>query len=149
MPTRTPIVETLHGPSPGPGDDAGVRIRLDERSPRPLSDQLATAFAERIQRGSLAPGSRLPTVRALAEDLDLATNTVAKAYRTLEDSGLIEGRGRQGTFVTDRLPKRVPDRERRLEDAADAFVRRGTQLGFGYEDMQRALSRALRDQRWG
>jgi DNA-binding transcriptional regulator YhcF (GntR family) len=149
MPTRTPIVETLHGPSPGPGDDAGVRIRLDERSPRPLSDQLATAFAERIQRGSLAPGSRLPTVRALAEDLDLATNTVAKAYRILEDSGLIEGRGRQGTFVTDRLPKRVPDRERRLEDAADAFVRRGTQLGFGYEDMQRALSRALRDQRWG
>jgi DNA-binding transcriptional regulator YhcF (GntR family) len=85
-----------------------VRIRLDERSPRPLSDQLATALAERIQRGSLAPGSRLPTVRALAEDLGLAANTVAKAYRTLEDSGLIEGRGRQGTFVTDRLPKRSP-----------------------------------------
>jgi DNA-binding transcriptional regulator YhcF (GntR family) len=143
MPTRTPIVETLHGPS-GAGDDAGVRIRLDERSPPPLS-----ALAERIQRGSLAPGSRLPTVRALAEDLDLAANTVAKAYRTLEDSGLIEGRGRQGTFVTDRLPKRVPDRERRLEDAADAFVRRGAQLGFGDEDMQRALNRALRDRRSG
>jgi DNA-binding transcriptional regulator YhcF (GntR family) len=149
MPTRTPIAETLHGPSPGAGDDADVRIRLDERSSRPLSDQLATALAERIQRGSLAPGSRLPTVRALAEDLDLAANTVAKAYRTLEDSGLIEGRGRQGTFVTDRLPNRVPDRERRLDHAADAFVRRGAQLGFGDEDMQRALNRALRNQRSG
>jgi DNA-binding transcriptional regulator YhcF (GntR family) len=126
-----------------------VRIRLDERSPRPLSDQLATALAERIQRGSLAPGSRLPTVRALAEELGLATNTVAKAYRTLEDSGLIEGRRRHGTFVTDRLPKRVSDRERRLEEAADAFVRRGAQLGFGDKDTQRALNRALRDRRSG
>ena len=126
-----------------------MRITLDERSPRPLSDQLATALAERIQRGSLAPGSRLPTVRALAEDLHLATNTVAKAYRTLEDSGLIEGRGRHGTFVTDRLPKRVPDRERRLEDAAAAYVRRGAQLGFGYEDMRRAVNRALRERHSG
>jgi GntR family transcriptional regulator len=149
MPTRTPIAETLHGRLPGAGDDAGVRITLDERSPRPLSDQLATALAERIQRGSLAPGSRLPTVRALAEDLHLATNTVAKAYRTLEDSGLIEGRGRHGTFVTDRLPKRVPDRERRLEDAAAAYVRRGAQLGFGYEDMRRAVNRALRERHSG
>jgi GntR family transcriptional regulator len=122
-----------------------VRISLDRSSPEPLSEQLSTAIAERIRRGSLAPGSRLPTVRALAGDLQLAPNTVAKAYRTLEDSGLIEGRGRQGTFVTDRLPKRVPDRERRLEDAADAFVRRGKQLGFGDHDIRRALSRTLRE----
>jgi DNA-binding transcriptional regulator YhcF (GntR family) len=126
-----------------------VRITLDQSSPEPLSEQLSAAIADRIRRGSLAPGRRLPTIRALAEDLELAPNTVAKAYRALEASGLIKGRGRQGTFVTDRLPKRVPDRERRLEDAADAFVRRGAQLGFGDEDMQRALNRALRDPRSG
>jgi DNA-binding transcriptional regulator YhcF (GntR family) len=124
-----------------------VRITFDEASPEPLSEQLSTAVADRIHRGSLAPGTRLPTVRALAEDLGLAPNTVAKAYRALDEAGLIEGRGRQGTFVTDRLPKRVPDRERRLAEAADAFVRRGAQLGFGDEDVRKALNRALRDRR--
>jgi DNA-binding transcriptional regulator YhcF (GntR family) len=121
-----------------------VRISLDRSSPEPLSEQLSTAIAERIRRGSLAPGSRLPTVRALAGDLQLAPNTVAKAYRALEDQGLIVGRGRQGTFVSDRLPKGLSGRELRLGDAADAFVRRGKQLGFGAEEMRRALDRATR-----
>ena len=122
-----------------------MRIPLDERSPRPLSDQLAAVLAERIQRGSLPPGSRLPTVRALADDLDLAPNTVAKAYRALEGEGLVEGRGRRGTFVAERLPGRSPDRARRLAEASDAFVRRGRQLGYGAEDIKRALDRALRE----
>jgi DNA-binding transcriptional regulator YhcF (GntR family) len=122
-----------------------MRISLDRSSPEPLSDQLSTAIAERIRRGSLAPGTRLPTVRALAGDLQLAPNTVAKAYRALEDQGLIVGRGRRGTFVTDRLPRRFTDRELRLGDAADALVRRGRQLGFGGDDIRRALIRALRE----
>lgn len=121
-----------------------MRITLDERSPRPLSKQLATAIAERIHRGSLAPGARLPTVRAFADELGLAANTVAKAYRALEDDQLIEGRGRAGTFVVERLPERVPEAERRLAEAADAFVRRGAQLGFGASDLRRALERAIR-----
>lgn len=122
-----------------------MRIALDRSSPEPLSEQLSTSIAERIRRGSLAPGARLPTVRALAHDLELAPNTVAKAYRALEDQGLIVGRGRRGTFVTDRLPKRFTDRELRLGEAADAFVRRGKQLGFGDDGIRRALSRALRE----
>ena len=122
-----------------------MRIALDRSSPEPLWEQLSTAIAERIRRGSLAPGTRLPTVRVLAGDLELAPNTVAKAYRALEDKGLIVGRGRRGTFVTDRLPKRFTGRERRLDDAADAFVRRGKQLGFSDDDIRRALSRTLRE----
>jgi DNA-binding transcriptional regulator YhcF (GntR family) len=121
-----------------------VRISLDQDAAEPLSEQLSTALAQRIHRGSLTPGTRLPTVRALAEDLALAPNTVAKAYRSLEDAGLIQGRGRRGTFVADRLPRRVPDRERRLAEAAESFVRRGAQLGFADEDVRQALRRALR-----
>jgi DNA-binding transcriptional regulator YhcF (GntR family) len=122
-----------------------VRIALDHVSAEPLSDQLSTALARRILRGSLAPGARLPTVRALAEELELAPNTVAKAYRALEDEGLLEGRGRRGTFVTGRLPKRIPGRERRARPSGRAFARRGAQLGFGTRDVRRALNRALRD----
>jgi len=123
----------------------GVRITLDPSSHEPLSEQLSGAIADRIRRGSLAPGARLPTVRALAEDLGLAANTVAKAYRALEEAGLVQGRGRQGTFVAERLPQPLPERERRLADAADAFARRGSQLGFGAAELRRALDRALRD----
>ena len=107
-----------------------MRITLDPSSPGPLSEQLAAAIAERIRRGSVAAGSRLPTVRALAEDLGLAANTVAKAYRALEEAGLVQGRGRQGTFVAELLPERLPDREQHLAEAADAFARRGSQLGL-------------------
>jgi DNA-binding transcriptional regulator YhcF (GntR family) len=122
-----------------------VRITLGEEDRAAASDRLVHEIAGRIQRGTLAPGARLPTIRALADQLGLAPNTVAKAYRMLEDDGLIQGRGRLGTFVAERLPARLPDRERRLAEAADAFVRRGAQLGFGQEDVRRALARALRE----
>ena len=122
-----------------------MRITLDEDDRAAASDRLVREIAGRIQRGTLAPGARLPTIRALADQLGLAPNTVAKAYRRLEDDGLIQGRGRRGTFVAERLPARLPDRERRLAEAADAFVRRGSQLGFGQEDVRRALARALRE----
>jgi DNA-binding transcriptional regulator YhcF (GntR family) len=144
MPTRTPIGQTLHA-GPAAGDDAGVRIALGDDDGSATSDRLARAIEGRIHRGSIGPGARLPTVRALADQLDLATNTVAKAYRKLEEGGLIEGRGRRGTFVAERLPPRVPDRERRLAEAAEAFVRRGAQLGFAEAELRGALGRALRD----
>ena len=122
-----------------------MRINLGDDDRSVASDRLARAIEGRIHRGSLGPGARLPTVRALAEQLELAPNTVAKAYRRLEEAGLIEGRGRRGTFVTERLPLRLPDRERRLAEAAEAFARRGAQLGFDDEKLRQALRRALRD----
>jgi DNA-binding transcriptional regulator YhcF (GntR family) len=121
-----------------------VRIALDQGSPEPLSEQLATAIAERIHRGSLAPGSRLPTVRALAEDLELAPNTVAKAYRALESEELVEGRGRHGTFVVERLPVRPPKADALLDDAARVFVARARQLGVSDADARKAVRRAQR-----
>jgi DNA-binding transcriptional regulator YhcF (GntR family) len=145
MPTRTLIGQTLHaGPAAG-GDDAGVRITLGDDDGSAASDRLARAIEGRIHRGSIGPGARLPTIRALADQLDLAPNTVAKAYRRLEEDGLIEGRGRRGTFVAERLPPPLPDRERRLAEAAEAFVRRGAQLGFAEAELRGALGRALRD----
>jgi DNA-binding transcriptional regulator YhcF (GntR family) len=111
----------------------------------PASDQLVEALRRRIESGSLGPGIRLQPVRALAGELDLSPNTVAKAYRALEREGLIVTRGRHGTFVAERLPGRLPERERRLADAAKAFVRRGRQMGFGPAAMRRAVDDAVRD----
>jgi len=97
-----------------------------------------------IRRGSLAAGGRLPTVRTLAEDLELAPNTVAKAYRALEAEELVEGRGRQGTFVAERLPVRPAKADALLDDAARAFIARARQLGVSDADARGAVRRAQR-----
>jgi DNA-binding transcriptional regulator YhcF (GntR family) len=75
-------------------------IDLDTASGTPPYEQIRTQLAAHVRDGALQPGDRLPTVRRLAEDLGVAVNTVARAYRELEQSGVIETRGRGGSFVT-------------------------------------------------
>jgi DNA-binding transcriptional regulator YhcF (GntR family) len=121
-----------------------VRIALDQNSAEPLSDQLSASLSRRIHRGSLAPGARLPTVRALAEELELAPNTVAKAYRALERERLIETLGRRGSFVAEQLPARPSEAATLLDEAARAFVSRARHLRVSDAAAGRAVRRAQR-----
>lgn len=74
----------------------------DSRAELRTADDLIEHIESGVSSGSLAPGERLPAIRAVAEHLDLAPNTVAAAYRRLADRGILVGRGRAGTFVSDR-----------------------------------------------
>jgi DNA-binding transcriptional regulator YhcF (GntR family) len=74
-------------------------IVIDQDSPVPPFEQLRAQLARQIQERTLAVGTRLPAIRRLAADLGLAVNTVGRAYRELEDAGLIETRGSAGSFV--------------------------------------------------
>jgi DNA-binding transcriptional regulator YhcF (GntR family) len=75
-------------------------VRIDGDSPTPPYEQLRSQLAQQISDRVLVVGTRLPTVRQMAADLELAVNTVARAYRELEEAGLIETRGRAGSFVS-------------------------------------------------
>jgi DNA-binding transcriptional regulator YhcF (GntR family) len=75
---------------------------VDPRSPTPPFEQIRAQIVELVHRGELVTGARLPTVRRLAGDLGIAPNTVARAYRELERAGVIETRGRHGTYVAHR-----------------------------------------------
>lgn len=75
-------------------------IVIDAASPVPPFEQLRAQLARQIQDHTLAVGTRLPTIRRLAADLGLAVNTVGRAYRELEEAGLIETRGSAGSFVS-------------------------------------------------
>ncbi len=75
-------------------------LRIDHSSSTPPFEQLKNHVAARRASGELPAGHRLPPVRRLAAELGLAPNTVARAYRELEASGIIETRGRNGSFVT-------------------------------------------------
>ncbi|WP_245637315.1 GntR family transcriptional regulator [Actinomyces vulturis] len=76
-------------------------MRLDFSSHQPAYEQIGEAIVHAIRSGQLPPGTRLPAIRTLAGHVNVAVNTVAKAYRELERVGVIEGRGRLGTFVVD------------------------------------------------
>jgi DNA-binding transcriptional regulator YhcF (GntR family) len=77
-------------------------ITVDHGAATPPYEQIRLRIAELAATGTLAAGFRLPPVRSLAADLAVATNTVARAYRELEQAGLVETRGRAGTVITSR-----------------------------------------------
>lgn len=78
-----------------------MMLRIDPGSATPSFEQLRQQIIDQIAAGDLRPGDRLPPVRRLADDLGIAPNTVARAYRELEVGGALNGRGRAGTFVSD------------------------------------------------
>lgn len=75
-----------------------IRIELDAAVP--LTEQLVTELRGAIARGELRPGDPLPSVRQLAGDLGINLNTVSRAYRLLEETGLVSTRRGRGTRVT-------------------------------------------------
>ncbi|NUR07812.1 MAG: GntR family transcriptional regulator [Nocardioidaceae bacterium] len=102
-------------------------LSVDPASPVPPFEQLRTQVAGRVASGDLPPGTRLPTVRALATQLGLAVNTVARVYRELEADGVVETRGRQGTFVRSAmLDAHRPD----VDTAARSFVDTARRAGL-------------------
>ncbi|MEM9202439.1 MAG: GntR family transcriptional regulator [Actinomycetota bacterium] len=120
-------------------------IRLDRGSTVPPFEQLRAQLSVMVAVGRLEPGSKLPTVRQLAEQLDLAPGTVARAYRELEHEGSAVARGRAGTFVAEEPPHSEPLRERRERVAAlaDRFVFDLDQLGLGSDAIATAVTEAL------
>ncbi|MEU9084807.1 GntR family transcriptional regulator [Streptomyces sp. NPDC048357] len=103
-------------------------------------EQLRAQIADRARSGKLPAGFKLPTVRGLAEELGLAANTVAKAYRALEADGVIETRGRNGTFVA----AAGEGASREAASAAQAFAERAHRLGLTQAEAVAAATEALR-----
>lgn len=112
-------------------------IKLDPKA-GPLFDQLRTQIIDGIRDGRLTAGARLPTVRDLAARLGLAVNTVARTYRELETAGMVETRGRQGTFVCG-----VDPADAAMVAAARAFVDTARSLGLGQAESVRYVEAAF------
>ena len=75
---------------------------MQRDAPLPLSQQLAALLRAEIASGARPPGSRLPTIMALATEHQIATATVVKAMRILKREGLVTGSSGHGTFVAER-----------------------------------------------
>jgi GntR family transcriptional regulator len=126
---------------PAPPD---LRLRVDLGSPVPPYEQLRVQVARLVTAGALTNGTRLPSVRQLARDLGIAPGTVARAYRELEDEGVVVGRGRHGTVVTHEVPGSADARRRQaLSAAADQLAVTARDLGFGDAEIEAALRQAI------
>jgi DNA-binding transcriptional regulator YhcF (GntR family) len=116
-----------------------VDIAIDAGSTVPPYEQVRLQIAVQISAGELVVGTRLPSVRALADELGLAANTVARSYRELETAGLVETRGRGGTVVT-----AAGDRTReRLLAAAQVYAAVAHELGVAPDDALLVVGAAL------
>ena len=112
-------------------------ITVDPEGSTPPYDQLKQQIADRVADGRLRPGEKLPTVRAMAEQLGLAPNTVARAYRELEAAGVVDTRGRSGTFVAgDEVSSEA-------RAAATTYAARARALGLSDDEALALVRRAL------
>jgi DNA-binding transcriptional regulator YhcF (GntR family) len=105
--------------------DLGEWVQGDPQASKPLFDQLRSQIIDGIRVGRLPPGTRLPTVRELAAQLGMAVNTVARAYRELESAGILETRGRFGTFVA-----RTDPADAAMATAAHTYATAARALGI-------------------
>lgn len=102
-------------------------LRIDPEDPTPPFEQVRRQLTLLIETGQLVAGERLPSVRGLADDLGLATGTVARAYRELETADLVTTRRGAGTRVAER-----PESDASLlEAAAQEYLDRVRELGAG------------------
>lgn len=115
-------------------------IVIDHSSPVPPFEQLRGQLAAQIHEGEVRREDRLPTVRRMAHDLGISPNTVARAYRELEEAGLVDTRGRNGTVVIG--PRMHPTNS--LEQAADTFVAEVLALNADPDQAIRLVEQRLR-----
>jgi DNA-binding transcriptional regulator YhcF (GntR family) len=116
-----------------------IRLRVDITSATPPYEQIRAQVRDLIAADRLREGDRLPTVRALAAELGLAVNTVARAYRELEADGLVHTAGRAGTVVA---PGSQSD-DVALGRAAAAFAERALVAGLSDAEAAARIREAM------
>jgi GntR family transcriptional regulator len=119
-------------------------VELDFRSHIPIYLQIMERIENQVANGALKPSDQLPTVRQLAADLRVNFNTVARAYRLLDEAGVISTQQGRGTYVLERLPaeKARELRNVTLDGLVRAFLADATRNGFGPEEVAKT-TRAL------
>ena len=106
---------------------------------------IVSQIQDRIVAGELEAGAPLPTVRQLAGDLQLNRNTVARAYKQLEDRGVILTAGRKGTFVRDNASSEVERiKASRAERSVRQLVLALLGAGLSRPEIERLFRDALR-----
>ena len=119
-------------------------LQIDFRSGLPIYTQIVNQVQTQVVGGVLKPGDQLPTVRALAEELRVNFNTIARAYRLLDEARIISTQQGRGTYITEIPPPNVTEQLRKesLEALTRRFIREAMRLDFSKTE----ISRMVKDQ---
>jgi GntR family transcriptional regulator len=119
-------------------------LQIDFRSGLPIYTQIVNQVQAQVASGGLQPGDQLPTVRALAEELRVNFNTIARAYRILDEARIISTQQGRGTYITEIPPPRVTERLRResLEALTQRYINEAMRLDFSKDE----ISETVKDQ---
>ena len=122
-----------------------MHLSISTNAGEPIFRQIVGQVSRLAYRGQLAVGDELPSVRALAEELGVNPNTVARAYQELVQGGLLESRPGRGFFVSERRNVfSTEERSRRLEEAADRFLQEAAFLGVPAAGIKAILNSKLK-----
>lgn len=113
-----------------------MRLNINPSDGNPIYRQLIEQITLLVAMGQLKPGDELPPVRVLAQELLINPNTVARAYRELEQAGLLELRQGAGSYVSGAgSPLAKKERRKRLTARVDALLAEASHLEFSLEDV--------------
>lgn len=120
-----------------------MNIVIDLRSDIPIYLQIVEQVRQQVVSGGLKPGDQLPTVRALASDLRINFNTVSRAYRLLDEAGIISTQQGRGTYILEMPPPETNERIRQesLDSLARRYLAQAGQLGFSAAQALEHLSK--------
>lgn len=122
-----------------------MQIRIDFRSDAPIYTQITEQIRQKVAAGELKPGEQLPTVRQLATELRVNWNTVARAYRLLDEAGLISTQQGRGTYIWE-LPSTETTqqlRQQSLEALTRRYLSESARLGFTPEKVLAVVAQQI------
>lgn len=124
-----------------------LELTLDFRSGVPIYVQLVEQVQQLVISQKLKPGDQLPTVRQLASELRVNFNTVARAYRILDEEGLISTQQGRGTYILDQPARGLDERlkSETLEVQVARFLSEMARQGYDLKDVRKAVGQQIDD----
>jgi GntR family transcriptional regulator len=122
-----------------------MNLEIDFRSGIPIYLQVVERIKERLAAGQLKPGDQLPTVRSLASDLRVNFNTIARAYRIMDESGIISTQQGRGTYILEMPSPEVIGsiRAKAVEDLTRRYIEDAERLGVVPEELRQILDEQI------
>ncbi len=114
-----------------------MRIKIDFRSGIPIYVQIMDQIKNLIANGELQPEDQLPTVRQLASDLRVNFNTIARAYRLLDEAGLISTQHGRGTYILAPPDEQITQRVRQeaMQGLTRRYLANAAHLGYSPDEL--------------
>lgn len=120
-----------------------MQLHIQFQDGVPIYLQVMQQIKYLVASGRLQPGDELPSIRALAEQLVVNPNTIARAYRELEVAGVVEKRRTAGTYIAETgSPLARKERMKQLKERVDQLLVEAFQMGFELDDVIKLMQQS-------